>query len=426
MRSPRTPIAVLLLAVAAGGVVSCWSGESATHPPPAEFLIASGDSTYWVTSGAEGVRLRGSPIALSRVGTRFYEVYVADDDHSFYDAVFVAQRIYRRDLLTGDSVAVFADSSVGRLARRYAARHPEAEPLGPEDAASDDPRAVATGEIEILDAHGPYLSYEYRADVDVDEEPEVHATRRGVVDLRSGQRATLPVMFGDQGAALAIARGRRAYHDVLDSVRASRDARARRAAAALDAFAFDERSYSLAETDDREPAVAFLVPGTGERGAGLALPLPPVPVSPPAWWAEVRDALPERHSSDSAGAADDRWRRETYDVLADYDSSGESLALALRDTTGRQWHVGRLAAPAHHVYWIDGGRVDSAARRGLARAFDESALYGDEVRTAVRERRGMRSEGRVVRSASWRRPRPAPPPLHSPWHRVGRRDARRG
>jgi len=382
MRRASVPLSLLLL-LAAG----CTGERVSTPPPAAEFLIAAGDSTYWVRSGPSGVRLRGSPLALAHYGSRFYEVYVADDDHSFYDALFVGQRIYRRDLVSGDSVAVFDDSVFARLARRYERRHPEAEPLGPDDEASENPHGVATGEVDLLAVHGPYLSYEYRTDIDVADEDELHSARRGVIDLRSGERATAASVFGKEGGALVVERGRRAYQAAVDSVRARRDVRARRAAAALGSFAFDEGSFGLVEIG-RDPGVAFLVPGTGERGGGLALPLPPVLAPPPPWWSEVRELLPE-------GAPDsthDRWRRGAYEVVAVYDSVGDGFRLLLRDGH-RSWSVGRLPGPAHQIFWLDGAAVDSTARQGLARAFDESAFYSDQVRSV--RRRGGPGRARV-------------------------------
>jgi hypothetical protein len=371
---------LLLLAAAA-----CSGGRASAPPPAAEFLIAAGDSTYWVRSGPTGVRLRGSPLALARDGSRFYELYVADDDHSFYDALFVGQRIYRRDVVTGDSTLVFDDSTVARLARRYARRHPGAEPLGPNDEASENPHTVATGEVEILSVHGPYVSYEYHADVDVVDEDELHSTRRGVIDLRSGERATVATIFGDEGGTLVVGRGRRAYQATLDSVRARRDVRARRAAAALGSFAFDERSFGLVEIG-REPGVGFLVPGTGQRGGGLALPLPAVPAPAPPWWGQVRELLPEG----TPDSTRDRWRRGAYEVVAAYDSIGDTFRLLLHDGR-RSWSVGRLPGPAHHIFWLDSAVVDSTVRQGLARAFDESAFYSDQVRSV----RGSGSRGRV-------------------------------
>jgi hypothetical protein len=71
------------------------------------------------------VRVRGAPLELARVDGRFYELYVVDDDRSYEEAVFVGQRIFRRDLITGDSLLVYEDTIVPRLAARYARLHPE-------------------------------------------------------------------------------------------------------------------------------------------------------------------------------------------------------------------------------------------------------------------------------------------------------------
>jgi hypothetical protein len=176
-------------------------------------------------------------------------------------------------------------------------------------------------------------------------------------------------------------------------VRARRDVRARRASAALGSFVFDERSFGLVEIG-RDPGVAFLVPGTGARGGGLSLPLPPVPAPPPPWWRQVRELLPEG----TPDSTRDRWQRGAYEVVAVYDSVGDGFRLLLRDGR-RSWSVGRLPGPAHHIFWLDGAAVDSTARQGLARAFDESAFYSDQVRSVARPgRRG----GAPVRSVAVR------------------------
>jgi hypothetical protein len=407
-RAPRAALHPLVAALAASLVAGC--GDSgprapAARPPAAEFLLATADSTYWVTSGAQGVRLRGSPLALTRYDGRFHEIYVADDDHSYYDALFVGQRIYRRDLVTGDSTAVFDDGMVRELAVRYGERHAGAEPLAPDEPASDDPREVATAEVVILDAHGPYLSFEHQADVDVDGEEEVHSTRRGVIDLRNGREVGLAPLLGEEGARRAAAAGRAAFEAALDSVRASHDRRAPRAAAALANFAFDERSFSLTAAGQR-PAVSFLVPGRGRLAEGLALPLPPVAVREPAWWKAVQGTLPAR--SDSAA---DVWPRDAYAVHAFY-PAGEPATLMLSDRANHRWTFGRLSSPPLRIHWLDQGAIDPAARRGLARAFEESVFYSDEVRSvgrggageAARARRGAARERRV----SFRRPPPSP------------------
>jgi len=391
MRPPRARRAATLACAATLAAAGCGDGAprgARTRPPDAEFLVVTADSTYWVTSGAAGVRLRGSPLALTQYDGRFHEIYVTDDDHSYYDALFVGQRIYRRDLVSGDSAAVFDDATVRRLAERYGARHPDAEPLTPDEPASDDPAEVATAEVVILDAHGPYLSFEHHADVDVDAEEEVHATRRGVIDLRTGREVGLAALFGEDGARRASAAGRAAFRAALDSVRASHDRRAPRAAAALANFAFDERSFSLT-AQGASPAVAFLVPGRGRLAEGLTLPLPAVAVREPAWWGAVRKSLPSR--SDSLA---DVWQRGAYAVHAFYPAAGEAATLVLSDRANRRWPFGRLSSAALRLHWLDGGAIDSLARRGLARAFEESVFYSEEVRTV---KRGTKHEGRGTR-----------------------------
>ena len=357
------------------GLVGC-SAEPRHAPPSAEFLIASGDSTFWVRSGSDGVRVRRSPILLTRYGGKFYELYVADDDRSFFDAVFIGQRIYRRDLVTGDSLAIFLDPTVPKFASAYAAAHPDERPLAPSEEGSDSPHAVATSETEILDVFGPYLTYEHHTDVDIVNGEDAHTTRRGVVDIARATNASLASIFGASVAARVAAEGRRALDRTIDSVRRARGARARRAAEAIEAFTFDSASFELA--DDRgRPVVAFVVPGRGERAGGLALPLPPVTAAGLEWWEDVRPVLP------SPSADGDEWRGQTYDVLARYDSTGERLTLVLRDTAKREFSLGRLPAPARRVYRLDRPSLDSVERRALARAFDESVRYSDEARTAA-------------------------------------------
>ena len=99
----RQPTKVALAAL----TLCLWACGPGAPPPSSEFLVSAGDSTYWVRTDTTGVRVRGSPILLARYGGQFYEVYVTDDDQSFADATFVGQRIYRRNLINGDSTLVF-------------------------------------------------------------------------------------------------------------------------------------------------------------------------------------------------------------------------------------------------------------------------------------------------------------------------------
>jgi hypothetical protein len=368
-----------LLAVAV--TIACTPDQSGLIPPQAEFLVTTGSSTVWVRSGKQGVRLRSSPLVLARYGGRFYEVYVVDDDRSYYDAIFVGQRIYRRDLVTGDSALVYEDSVVPDAAYRYGSTHPREPRLHPDEEASESPRSNATTDVEILDLHGPFLSYEQHLDLDLAEGGDRHETRRGVVDLRSGRRALVGDVAGDTAGARVLREGHRTFVAALDSVLAAGDPRARRAASALGDFEFDSTSFVIAN-EQRRATVEFLAPGRRGEAGGLGLPLPPIDLGTPVWWREIVDRLPES----SADSTRDRWSRPGFTVEARYDTASAEATLVLRDSAEREWVGGKLAEAASQIYWLDAPPLDSAERRGLARAFDEAAMYNENVRSVVRPR----------------------------------------
>ena len=373
-RLVRTALPAALLSLLLG---CAREAELAPPPPTAEFVVAAGDSSFWVTSGPAGLELRRAPLTLARVDGRFYELYVTDADRSFYDAVFVSQRLWRRDLLSNDSSVVFEDTAVERLATDYGRRHPDARPLGVDEEEAEYPVATATSDVAVVDVVGPYVTYESFADHHPEDGLEVHEVRRGVVDLRSGRPVTLAALFGDSASARVRAAGRTALDVMFDSVLARRDAQGRRAQRALRGFAFDERSFALTSVG-RQPGVAFLVPGHGSEAGGLSVPLPPIAAPQGAWWPEARRELPEAGEQ----ALEDRWASAGYEVLARYDRGEEQLDLILR--AGReQWAVGRLPAPASRLFWLDSPPVDPATRRALARAFAEAQLYGEDVRQAA-------------------------------------------
>jgi hypothetical protein len=370
--------AALALLVVAG----CTNRQPPTPPPPADFLVTAGDSAFWVSTSDGRFRIRRAPLTLAQVGGRFYELYVVDDDRSYFDALLVGQRIFRRDLVSGDSVQVFEDGQVSRIARHYAAEHPSERRLDEDEEGSDDPHTVATSDAEILDVLGPLLSYAHQTDIDIANIEDSHVVRHGVIDLRDGSSATLTGIFGDTVAGRIVAEGRAAYRVVIDSVRRSRSARGRRAARVIDAFRFDSTSFALIDIDGR-PTVGFYVPGEGTSGGGLALPLPHVRAPEPAWWSEVASTVPKLGSDSSSEV----WSSPRYDVIARYDTSGEFATLIVRDSSRHEWNAGRLPTPTRRVYRLDVPEVDTAARRGLARAFDESTLYSGSARTVIGPRR---------------------------------------
>lgn len=379
---PRLALSTPLFCLAAA--LAC-RGDREVPPPAAEFLVAAGDSTIWVRGGDAGLRARGSVILLAEVDGRFHEVYVADDDRSFYHAVFVSQRVYRRDLITGDSAVIYEDSVVLDLSRQYGTRHPTERRLAPDEEANESPRAMATVEIEVLGLLGPYLSVAYHSDMHMEQGDEYHSTRHGVIDVRTGAPTTIANLFGIAAADTIIALGRRAFSATLDSILATRDSRASEAAESISGFYFDPSSWALYE-DNGSPVVGFLVPGQGETADGLALPLAPLAAPTLAWWrSDIVPLLPTQRA-DSA----DQWTRGSYSVIARYDSTGDRARLVVRDSAGREWQAPTLPAPVHRIHWLDVPPIDSLTRQGLARAFDESVFYSDDARSVRHDHRPRR------------------------------------
>jgi hypothetical protein len=388
---PRIRYALTLALLA--GLSACRGPTSdAARPPAADFVLSAGDSSYWITSVGGSLRLRGAPLELARVDGRFYELYVADDDRSYQDAVLIGQRIFRRDLITGDSLLVYEDTIVPRLAARYARLHPEDVRLQPNDEESDDPLWRVTTTIDLADVHGPFLSFSLHADVERDDADPWHTSRRGVIDLTTGRPAALDRITG--GDVSRIARRRTvAAAAMIDSVRAGGDRIDRaRTASLLRAYHLDPGSFVLTVVDGR-PAVAYALSGRGEGDEGHLLELPPIEIGEPAWWLDAVPSLPVS----SADGSRQVWNHGRYEVVARQDSSSNAARLLLRDSTSREWPIGNVPLPASRIYWLDRPPLDSAARRALARAFDESALYDDEVRAASFRRAGPRPVRRFAR-----------------------------
>ncbi len=372
MRQPFTfRRALLLLPVVFGCRAEAPPVEAG--PPAAEFVLAAGDSTYWVSSADGAIHVRGAPMELARVDGRLFEIYVADDDRSFEDAVLIGQRVYRRDLVSGDSLLVYQDTLVPSLARQYARLHPDDRPLRGDEQESAEPLWRATATLDITDVHGPFLSFALHTDVERETAPLWHTSRRGVIDLRSGGPATLLAVAG--GAAPEVERQRAVMLAAArDSVLEHPDDP--RARAALPFYRLDPGSFTLT-TVDGSLAVAYAAPGAGPGDAGHLLPLAPIRIPDPAWWRDASASLPIA-SADGGRAL---WRRRGYDVLVLYDPDGTTGRLALRDSTSREFPVARVPAPASRIVWLDQPAMDTTARRALARAFDESAAYDEAVRS---------------------------------------------
>ena len=376
----RHSLLAALLSIAACGRSSADEQARRDPPPRAEFLIVGSDSTYWVSTMNGRPEVRGEPLVLARYGARWYEVYSADDDRSYSDALLVGQFLYRRDLLTGDSALVFADTVVPRMAAAYARAHPDEKPLSPDEDGEPDPSQQATAELDILDVFGPFLSYEYRLDVSTRGGNAWRATRRGVVDLRSGRASGVRDLFGPATGDRVIAAGRHQFEIMRDSVTRvafSMGPDERRAAAALAQEKFDDRSFSITSLGGRA-AVSFHVPGRGGGPEGNGLELEPLAVDSVAW---PPDSVSARPLTDSTGG--EHWDGPRYRVIARYDTSGAVAHLSIADSTRREWPLMAVGAPVHRVDWLDRPPISGSDRQALLRAFNAASMYGEPPHVAT-------------------------------------------
>jgi hypothetical protein len=206
------------------------AGACALPPPPppvAEFLVSAGDQTYWVRSDHSGLRIRGSPLILARTGGRYYEIYIGEIDRSFPRALFSGERVFRRDLASGDSAVIYDDTAIVELAADYRRRHPRARLLGPDEDPDMEIDVSAVGETDILNILGPYVAIEHRlsierADEHTADEQSAEDTTRAVIDLRNGKPVALDHVLRDTTVHEAAGEGgisnRRWRHDGYDVI----------------------------------------------------------------------------------------------------------------------------------------------------------------------------------------------------------------
>lgn len=380
--------------------------ERAEVPPPApatEFIVAAADSVFWVRSDADGIRVRGAPMVLAQVGGRFAELYVADEDYSFYDAVFIGQRLFKRDLVSGDSVQLVADTLMPLLARGYAAANPDERPLEANEQGNENPRTVATADLLVLETHGPWLSYEYRTDVDVVGGNSSHGARRGVVDLRTASAAPLDAIVGAPAARRAIALARDRWGALRDSIVTMAGDSAVAVTPTADRFVFDPRSFSLGVLD-RTLQVRFAVPQVGAEEEASVVELDPIDVDQPAWW----DALRAEYPIDER-AEERTWPRGDFTLVGrPADAPRARVSLALRDASGTEWRLGSVPAPILRVMWVSDSADVPGTRAALTKAFNDASFYSGENRIVRHQPRGPRPEP-LVRPAARSHPAPATP-----------------
>jgi hypothetical protein len=201
------------------------AGACALPPPPpptAEFLVSAGDQTFWVRSDNSGLRIRGSPLILARTDGKYYEVFVVEIDRSFPRALFSGERVFSRDLASGDSAMIYDDTTVVRLATTYRRLHPRAPILRPDEDPDDNVEIAAVGETDILNVLGPYVALEHRLSIERSDEHGTDDTTRAVIDLRNGKPVELDHMLRDSTIQEAAGEGglsnRRWRHDGYDVI----------------------------------------------------------------------------------------------------------------------------------------------------------------------------------------------------------------
>ncbi len=398
----RTASAFLL----AFGLVACADRPAApSAPPAAEFLVAAGDSTYWVRADAQGVRVRSAPLLLARHEGRFQEVRIADAVVDFVDAEFVREALYAYTLEGRDSVLLFADDGVARALDSWQAANPGEEPIDPEEEDAPEPESSAADFIEVIDVHGRWVSWAHALDIDVvGIGDHVHRRHRGVADLVTGARATLDSLVSPAEAERVRAIGRATLDTMLAVVARADDERARRARGTLQTFVFADTAFSLTDSAG-VPAVVFQVAGISDEGEALELLLPRIPLAEvPAWWTEVAPTLPA-WSPDSSGF---RWAQGGMAVIGRTDSARTRLVLSLAaDTIGAvEWPIAAVPMPAYQFMALDSIAFDANARARLLDAFERAS--GDDP-LAVRASRPVPARSRSSTLSVAMASRPAQP-----------------
>ena len=369
---------LLGLVLMVGACVSDRAPVITASLPRAEFLLSAGDSTYWAQSDGTQLRVRSAPLLLTRVDGALIEVFLTDDASEYVEASFFATQLWARPVSGGDSVRLHTDSTVDRARARWRRRFPAEEELTPDDdAASEEPATVVHESLDLLDVHGPFVSVERRLDADIaGGPPHEHTLARFVLDVRTGARQTVAMLFGEVEGARVEALARRLFGQQLDSIRAAGAQGDDRAAAALPtlaSFRFIPTSFAIMNVRGA-PAVEFLAVGRGVNGEALTMHVPPQTVAEPSWWGAVRPTLP-RWSSDSSRA---EWSGQTYRVQARRGGENE-LAITMStadspDSTARGTVVATVEGPLYQLIALDAPALDSASRSALARAFDAATM----------------------------------------------------
>ena len=190
-------------AVVASFLAGCSSTPRAGARPEAEFLLVSDDSTAWVHTSADTVVVHRAPMLVATLAGRLIEIYVADEAINFEAASFLVSRLFMRDIVSGDSTLVFADSTVLREAMEFVRAHPGAERLDEDEPVPDGARTFESS-LTPLEVIGGTVGVEVHLDRTVGD-LGTHDTYRATVNLVSGRRMSLSDVVAIQAAGVSLA-----------------------------------------------------------------------------------------------------------------------------------------------------------------------------------------------------------------------------
>ncbi|MCC7054791.1 MAG: hypothetical protein IT355_16085 [Gemmatimonadaceae bacterium] len=368
--------AACLVLVSAG--TGCRPALPATPMAEAEFLVVTDDSTAWVRAGRDTVQVLRAPMLVAELAGRLVEIYVAEDPIDFEEASFLVTRVYRRDLVSGDSALVFADSTVLREAMAWVAAHPGAERLDSEEELPPDEGRALESSITPLEVVGPVMGLEVHVDRTVGE-LGTHDTYRATVDLATGRRLALGDLVPHRAAADAMVTARQHIGSAVSLATKQGGAVGRAAGAAIGALLMDSLSFSLVRRND-SLAAQFLLHDEqviDEEHDAHRYALEPVTLPATGWWPGAVGTLP-REGDDSTLA----FAIGTLALTVHADR--EDMAMVTADTRRGPRPVLAMRGPVRRLILVADSLIAPAGqwRRALQRAFSESGYYSDQVRAA--------------------------------------------
>ncbi len=370
----RLSIAVVLLHVA---IISCSPSNTLAANPVTEFLLVSDDSTTWVRSAPDTVAIERAPLLLALLDNRLIEIFVVEEPIEFQEASFLVTRAFRRDLVTGDSTLVFADSVVLRAAFQYARTHPDADRL-PNDEPAPEPASALESSLTPLDIIGHTIGLDVHIDR-TDGELGTHDTYRATVDLRSGQRLTLDSVVGIAVARQAEQSARATLRTAIVAAATGGDAVSEAASRALATLKFDPLAFSLGRTGD-SLAVQYLAHDEqviDDARDSHRFDVARIALPAPAWWLGARNSLPLTLTDSTA-------RLMVGTVMLNLGYDNQDVASISASTGVGVRPVARMRGPVRRVITIGDSVTQPLGRwrPALARAFAEAGYTSDAVRTA--------------------------------------------